>query len=66
MLSWVVVFLFLGCAQIKNVSVIVLDPVFELIDGSLIYDYNPETKVGDKVYGTIVCDFENDNPGRNS
>lgn len=66
LLIWGVILLSLGCAQNKEVSVIAPDPVFEEMDGSLIYDYNPETRVGDKVYGTIVCDFENDNPGRNS
>jgi hypothetical protein len=39
---------------------------YEIIDGSLIYDYDPSTRVGDIIFGTIVCDFENDNPGRNS
>lgn len=39
---------------------------YEEIDGALIYDYDPETQLGDDVYGTIVCNFEKDSPGRNS
>ena len=39
---------------------------YEKIDGALIYDYDPATKIGDDVFGTIICDFENDAPGRNS
>jgi hypothetical protein len=39
---------------------------YERIDGALVYDYDPQTKLGDDVYGTIICDFENHSPGRNS
>ena len=42
------------------------EPIYEITDGSLIYDYDPSTRVGDKVFGTIVADFETENPGRNS
>ena len=38
----------------------------ESIDGALIYDHNPSTKLGDSVFGTIVSDLEHDSPGRNS
>lgn len=39
-------------------------PRCERIDGTLIYDYDPSTKLGDDVYGTIICDHENNAPGR--
>lgn len=39
---------------------------YEPITGAVIYDYDPATKVGDEVFGTVICDFENDDPGRNS
>lgn len=39
---------------------------YERIDGAVIYDYDPSTKLGDDVFGTIICDFENDAPDRNS
>jgi len=38
----------------------------ESIDGALIYDHDPSTKLGDDVFGTIVSDLEHDFPGRNS
>ena len=37
-----------------------------LIDGALVYDHDPETSPGDKVFGNVICDFEKDSPGRNS
>ncbi len=37
---------------------------YERIDGAFIYDYEPGTKIGDDFFGTIICDFENDEPGR--
>ncbi len=37
---------------------------YERIDGAVIYDYEPGTKIGDDFFGTIICDFENDEPGR--
>ncbi len=37
---------------------------YESIDGALIYDYDPSTKLGDDVFGTIIADLENDAPGR--
>ena len=39
---------------------------YESIDGAVIYDYDPSTKLGDGVYGTIVSYLERDFPGRNS
>jgi hypothetical protein len=36
----------------------------EKVGGSIIYDHNPTTKVGDAVFGTLVADVENDQPGR--
>ena len=39
---------------------------YESIDGAVIYDYDPSTKLGDGVYGTIVSNLERDFPGRNS
>ena len=37
-----------------------------VIDGAVIYDYNPSTQLGDRVFGTIVADMKHDHPGRNS
>ena len=59
------ILLFPGCAEITPESE-KIEPYYEKVDGSLIYDYDPTTRVGDIVFGTIVCDFENDNSGRNS
>ena len=39
---------------------------YESIDGALIYDHDPSTKLGDDVFGTLISDLENDSPGRNS
>ena len=39
---------------------------YENSNGKLIYDYNPESKVGNEIYGTLICDFEHTAPGRNS
>ena len=36
------------------------------IDGAVIYDYDPRTKLGDGIFGTLISDLENDAPGRNS
>lgn len=36
------------------------------IDSALVYDHNPETSPGDKVFGNVICNFEKDSPGRNS
>ncbi len=41
-------------------------PHYEKINGAMIYDYDPSTRLGDEIYGTIVADFENDHPGRNA
>ena len=38
----------------------------ESIDGAVIYDYDPATKLGDAVFGTLISDLEHDAPGRNS
>ncbi len=37
---------------------------YELIDGAVIYDYDPSTRLGDDIFGTIIADLENDAPGR--
>ena len=37
---------------------------YERIGTDVIYDYDPSTKVGDNVFGTIICDFANEAPGR--
>ena len=39
---------------------------YESIDGALIYDHDPSTKLGDDVFGTLISDLEHDFPGRNS
>jgi len=36
----------------------------EDIGGAVIYDYDPSTRLGDDVFGTLVADMENDHPGR--
>ncbi len=50
--------------------VFALGPIFsqdyESIDGALIYDHDPSTKLGDDVFGTLISDLEHDSPGRNS
>ena len=37
---------------------------YDQIDGALIYDHDPSTKLGDDVFGTIIADLKNDAPGR--
>ena len=37
---------------------------YEPIDGAVIYDHDPSTKLGDDIFGTVIADFENDAPGR--
>ncbi len=37
---------------------------YEHIDGAVIYDHDPSTKLGDDVFGNVIADFENDVPGR--
>jgi len=39
---------------------------YESIDGALIYDHDPSTKLGDDVFGTLISDLEHYFPGRNS
>jgi len=34
------------------------------IDGAVIYDHDPSTQLGDRVFGTIVADMTHDHPGR--
>jgi hypothetical protein len=34
------------------------------IDSAVIYDHDPATKLGDDVFGNVICDFEKDAPGR--
>ena len=35
-----------------------------VIDGAVIYDHDPSTQLGDRVFGTIVADMMHDHPGR--
>ena len=37
---------------------------YEPIDGAVIYDHDPSTRLGDNIFGTIIADLENDAPGR--
>ncbi len=37
---------------------------YEQIDGAVIYDHDPSTKLGDNIFGTVIADFKNDAPGR--
>ena len=55
---------FCALALIMSMSASAQD--YEKIEKALIYDYDQATSLGDKVYGSVVCDFEKDNPGRNS
>ena len=32
--------------------------------GAVIYDHDPETKLGDDVFGDVICNMEKDAPGR--
>ncbi len=41
-------------------------PGGQQIDGAVIYDHDSATKLGDDVFGNVICDFEQDAPGRNS
>ena len=34
------------------------------IDGAVIYDHDPSTKVGDDIFGDVIADLENDAPNR--
>lgn len=36
----------------------------EQLDGSVIYDYDPSTKLGDDVFGTLIADFADPTVGR--
>lgn len=36
----------------------------ESIGGAVVYDYEPSTRLGDDIFGTLVADMENDHPGR--
>ena len=37
---------------------------YEQIDGAVIYDHDPSTKLGDDIFGDVIADFKNDAPGR--
>ena len=37
---------------------------YERIDGAVIYDHDPSTKLGDDIFGTVIAYFKNDAPGR--
>ena len=39
---------------------------YDRIDGALVYDHDPGTRLGDEIFGDVIVDFENDDPGRNS
>ena len=39
---------------------------YESIDGAVIYDHDPSTKLGKDVFGTVISNLERDFPGRNS
>ena len=39
---------------------------YDRIEGALVYDHDPETRLGDEIFGDVIVDFENDDPGRNS
>jgi len=36
------------------------------IEHAVIYDHDPATRLGGKIFGNVICDFEKDAPGRNS
>ncbi len=39
---------------------------YDRIESALVYDHDPETRLGDEIFGDVIVDFENDDPGRNS
>ena len=39
---------------------------YDRIENALVYDSDPETRLGDEIFGDVIVDFENDDPGRNS
>ena len=39
---------------------------YDRIESALVYDHDPETRLGDAIFGDVIVDFENDDPGRNS
>ena len=39
---------------------------YDRIESALVYDHDPETRLGDEIFGDVIVDFENDHPGRNS
>ncbi len=58
---------FQACAQDQKPNPVAKETIqYEQIDGALIYDHDPSTKLGDDVFGTIISDLEHDFPGRNS
>ena len=58
---------FQACSQDQKSNLAAEETVqYEQIDGALIYDHDPSTKLGDDIFGTIISDLEHDFPGRNS
>ena len=58
---------FQACAQDQKPDPVSQETIqYEQIDGALIYDHDPSTRLGDDVFGTIISDLEHDFPGRNS
>ena len=58
---------FQACSQDQKPDPVSQETIqYEQIDGALIYDHDPSTRLGDDVFGTIISDLENDFPGRNS
>lgn len=39
-------------------------PSEQPLAGAVIYDHDPETKLGDDVFGDVICNMEKDAPGR--
>ncbi len=58
---------FQACSQDQKPDPVAKETIqYERIDGALIYDHDPATKLGDDIFGTIISDLEHDFPGRNS
>ena len=56
---------FQSCTQDSQPHPVTKESIqYEQIDGALIYDYDPSTKLGDDIFGTVIADLENDAPGR--
>ena len=39
---------------------------YDRIESALVYVQDPESRLGDEIFGDVIVDFENDDPGRNS